>query len=348
MQKGLEMMARADLLKKIFRGYMLGDRQMFTEAANDIIDEERKKAHVILANELTRILENGKPLTTGGAFYPLEPLPKDVDRGTELLEVRQPDRYLDDLILLPEQRECLEEVAHEFRGWDILEANGLRPRHKLLFCGPPGCGKTASAEALSSELGIPLLYVRFDAVVSSLLGETSANLRKVFEYAARGSWVLFFDEFDAIGRSRDDESEHGELKRVVNSFLQMLDRFAGRSLVIAATNFEQSLDPALWRRFDEIIRFDKPGIEQIAQLLRKKLASKGRADISLDTFAGRLSGMSHAEIERICFDVLRMTVLQGASSYSLDDLMKVIKKQEGRKQLLKSIVDGEKPHIAKE
>ncbi len=118
--------------------------------------------------------------------------------------------------------------------------------------------KPPRPEALSRELGVPLLVVRFDAVVSSLLGETAANLRKVFDYVARGVWVVLFDEFDAIGRSRDDSTEHGELKRVVNAFLQMLDRFSGRSLIVAATNFEQALDPALWRRFDEIVRFERP------------------------------------------------------------------------------------------
>ena len=96
---------------------------------------------------------------------------------------------------------------------------------------------------------MPLLYVRFDSVVSSLLGETSTNIRKVFEFAGRGQWVLLFDEFDSVGRSRDDITEHGEIKRVVNSFLQIMDGFRGRSLVIAATNFEQVLDPAIWRRF---------------------------------------------------------------------------------------------------
>ncbi|MBM7867403.1 AAA family ATPase [Heliomicrobium gestii] len=335
-------------MKKIFRGYKLGDRQMFMEAAKDIIDEERKKAHVVLANELARILEKGKPLPGPGAFIPLEPLPKDSDRGASLLEFRQPDRYLDDLVLLPEQRDCFEEVLYEFRRWDILECHNLRPPHKLLFCGPPGCGKTATAEALSRELGIPMLYVRFDAVVSSLLGETAANLRKVFDYAAQGSWLILFDEFDAIGRSRDDELEHGELKRVVNSFLQMLDQFSGKSLVVAATNFEQSLDPALWRRFDEIIRFDKPAPDQIGLLLRKKLASKKGAVLPSESMTPRLTGMSHAEIERICLDVLRAAVLRGDSTYTLQDLEKAIEKQERRKQTLQNITASDKPHIAKE
>ena len=242
-------MARSDLLKKLFRSYKGRNDPSFLEAAREIIDDERKKQHVSLANELQRILDNGaSPIPPSpDRLLGLESLPKDADRGAPLLEIRHPDRYLEDLVLADAQRAILVRVIEEFRQWDVLEAHGLRPGHKLLFCGPSGCGKTATAEALSRELGVPLLVVRFDAVVSSLLGETAANLRKVFDFTARGVWVVLFDEFDAIGRSRDDSTEHGELKRVVNSFLQMLDRFGGQSLVVAATNFEQALDPALWR-----------------------------------------------------------------------------------------------------
>jgi SpoVK/Ycf46/Vps4 family AAA+-type ATPase len=223
----------------------------------------------------------------------------------------------------------------------VLEVNALLPSHKLLFCGPPGCGKTATAEALANELGLPLLYVRFDSVVSSLLGETASNLRKVFDYASRGTWVLLFDEFDAIGRSRADTSEHGELKRVVNTFLQLLDGFSGRSLVIAATNFEQSLDSALWRRFDEIIRFEKPTLPQVELLLKKKLGGQLSPSPSYKTTAKRLMGMSHAEVERVCIDTLKRSILRGSRGVSSEDVDKAIKRQEARKQiLLKSQSDG--------
>jgi SpoVK/Ycf46/Vps4 family AAA+-type ATPase len=334
-------MARSDLLKKLFRGYRAGDDRTFLEAAREIVDDERKKSHVILANELTRILEDGKPTSGRSMIHGLEPLPKDSDRGLPLLEVRMPDRYLSDLVLSETQLNTLLRVVEEFRQWEVLEANGLRASHKLLFCGPPGCGKTVSAEALANELGLPLLYVRFDSVVSSLLGETAANLRKVFDYASRGSWVVLFDEFDAVGRSRDDITEHSELKRVVNTFLQLLDHFTNRSLVIAATNFEQSLDPALWRRFDEILRFERPDVKQIEMLLRKKLASQPRPTFSLSSAAAKLEGMSHAEIERVCLDVLRRSALKGVRGFTRADIDEAIARQEQRKQtLLKSQAVG--------
>jgi len=327
-------MARAETLKKLFRSYKCGNDAAFIEAANEIIEEERKKHHVLLASELAKLVHNGRQLNIAEVKNALEPLPKDSDRGAALLEIRTPDRFFEDLILADEPRGILLNTVEEFKHWEILEANGLRPSSRLLFCGPPGCGKTAMAEALSAELAIPLLYVRFDAVVSSLLGETAANLRKVFDYASKGTWVLFFDEFDAIGRSRDDVTEHGEIKRVVNTFLQMLDRFAGRTMVIAATNFEQSLDPALWRRFDEIVRFEKPSAKEIEQLVRKKLRNEFLWPKDLNSTLAKLRGLSHAEIERICLDMMKWVAIEGRTTTDVRDLDRAIRKQIQRKQAL--------------
>ena len=277
-------MARADLLKKLFHGFSSRDERAFAEAAEEIIQEERRKHHPVVANELERILRNGTGhVTEKQALTPFDPPPKDPDRRTTLLEIRQPDRYLDDLVLSDVVRKGVNRVISEFREWDVLEANGLTPTKRLLLCGPPGCGKTATAEAIATELGLPLLYVRFDSVVSSLLGETAANLRKVFDYASRGQWVMFFDEFDAIGRSRDDATEHGEIKRVVNSYLQIMDNFFGRSLVIAATNFEAVLDRALWRRFDEVLRLERPSRDQLKIMIRKRLKPLAYQPAHVDT-----------------------------------------------------------------
>lgn len=327
-------MARAEILKKLLRSYKSGNDASFLEAAQQIIEDERKKHHVVLANELTKILRNGRILPAVDAKQTFEPVPRDADRGAGLVEIRYPDRFFVDLILAEEERVILDTVVREFRYWEILEANGLRPSSRLLFCGPPGCGKTATAEVLSAELAVPLLYVRFDAVVSSLLGETAANLRKVFDYASRGSWVLFFDEFDAIGRSRDDVTEHGEIKRVVNTFLQMLDRFTGRTMVIAATNFEQSLDPALWRRFDEVVRFEKPTVRDIERLVRKRLRNELTYTKDMEGIFAKLRGLSHAEIERICLDAMKWVAIDGRSSADGNDLKRAINKQLQRKQAL--------------
>jgi SpoVK/Ycf46/Vps4 family AAA+-type ATPase len=304
-------MARGDLLKKLFLSYLKRNDDSFKSAALEIIAEEQKKNHTLLAEELQRILSNSViNSTTVEPRYDISTLPKDRERQALLVEIRKAERYLPDIILSKENQNRVEEIMNEFRRGEILRSHGINPRTKLLFCGLPGCGKTLLAEVMAAELGLPILYTRFDTIVSSYLGETSANLRKVFDYATRGTWVVFFDEFDAIGKSRDDLTEHGELKRVINSFLQLLDGFHGKSLVIAATNHEHLLDIALWRRFDEVLRLERPSIHDIRTLITKKLGGMPHPQIKPEAIACRLKGLSHAEVERICYDAIRLSVLR--------------------------------------
>lgn len=267
----------------------------------------------------------------------LRELPRDRERDVVLLEDQIPQRDLNDIILDAKNRCTVEEVLREQRRRDVLRTHHIRPRQRLLFSGPPGCGKSLCAEVIAFELGLPLLVVRFDAVISSFLGETAANLRKVFDFAKRGEWVLLLDDFDAIGKRRDDPTEHGELKRLVNTFLQLIDGFRSDNLVIATTNHEGLLDPALWRRFDEILHFGLPSREQIHQLLELRLASVRHSTISLSRVAPKLVGMSHADIERICYDAMRGVVLDGASQLSTEALDRAI---EDHKQRL-AIASGE-------
>jgi SpoVK/Ycf46/Vps4 family AAA+-type ATPase len=330
-------MARADLLKKLFEAYQRRDDQAFRQTAAEVIEDERKKQHPVLANELQRILASGvRSLTDAprGAAPSLEPVPMDSERRTPLVAIRNPDRYFDDIVLDPWLRKALDRTMREVRGWEILESTGLAPTRRLLFCGPSGCGKTATAEGVATELGLPMLYVRFDSVVSSLLGETAANVRKVFDFAERGQWVVFFDEFDAIGRSRDDATEHGEIKRVVNSFLQLLDNFNGRSLVIAATNFEQSLDPAIWRRFDDVLRFGLPDADAVATLVSKRLRPLRFKKAHVDTIVAALEGASFADAERVCLDIRKQRALDGGDSVRIDDVRAAIDRHAYRRNVL--------------
>jgi SpoVK/Ycf46/Vps4 family AAA+-type ATPase len=344
-------MARADLLKSLFRAYRSSDVDGYSRAANAIIEEERLKNHGALADELSRIM--GSP-SNGGRFMRHDlgsfmPPPKDGDRNRALLEPRLPDRYLKDVFMSEPQREAVHAVMRDFQHWDVLMANGLRPNHKILFCGPPGCGKTITAEAIAGELGLPILHVRFDSVVSSLLGETSSNIRKVFEYAQNGSWVLFFDEFDAIGRSRDDALEHGEIKRVVNAFLQLLDGFTGMSLVVAATNYEQALDYAVWRRFDEIIRFDLPEVDQIRRMLCRHLGLIHGVGVDLGRVSEALRGFSFAEIERVALEIRKVCVLEGRNHYSSNDTEHAIQREKDRQRIYRSVnAQHQYPKVDKE
>ena len=316
------------------------------EVAYSIADEERKKHHGILANELLRILNNGVVAASPSLLGPIQPPPKDQEKKTPLLEVRQPDRYSRQLVLDSGINQQLLRVMREFREWDILEANGLQPSHKLLFCGPPGCGKTVTAEVIATELGLPLVYIRFDSVVSSLLGETASNLRKVFEYIRQDTWVVLFDEFDAIGRSRDDVTEHGEIKRVVNSFLQMLDNFHGRSLLIAATNFEQVLDPALWRRFDEVVRFECPTEAQIEELMQKQLSPVRNPRVLVKRYVKQLVGSTFGDVERITMDVLKTCALEGRSRLQSEDIKMAMEIHFLRRQVMQDSVAADSPRVA--
>ena len=338
-------MARADLLKQLFRAYRDSDRESFMDVARSIADEERKKHHPALANEFIRILNNGVVAATPSLRGTFQPPPRDHEKKAPLLELKHPDRYFKELVLHAGTKEILLKAMREFRQWDILEANGLRPSHKLLFCGPPGCGKTATAEAIAAELGLPLVYIRFDSVVSSLLGETASNLRKVFEYIHEDTWVVLFDEFDAIGRSRDDATEHGEIKRVVNSFLQMLDNFHGRSLLVAATNFEQALDPALWRRFDEVVRFERPTVGQIEDLMQKRLSPVSNSKVSTKRYISQLEGSTFGDIERITTDVLKGCALDGRTLLQAEDIKRALESHAFRRQIMQNAVPSDTPRI---
>jgi SpoVK/Ycf46/Vps4 family AAA+-type ATPase len=174
---------------------------------------------------------------------------------------------------------------------------------------------------------------RFDVLVSSYLGETSGNLRKVFDYASERPAVLFFDEFDAVARSRDDESEHGELKRVVNALLQLVDRFDANGFVLAATNYEGRLDPAIWRRFDEVVFFDKPTLPEIRALLTIKLKNFP-TEFEPSSKAERLQGFSHAEIERVCLNAVKQAILKKRNRISTATFDRAMAVEEHRRAVV--------------
>lgn len=311
-------------LKEIFRAFHVRDELAFRRAAMEIIEEERAKHHNALARDLQKLLAAG-----GGSLDPVSTVvvpapPKDREGEWDLGEVREPDHLLEDLILNKAVSSALENLVEEIRQWPALDAAGLPRRQRLLLQGPPGCGKTTAAEAIASELGRPLLVVRLDAVVSSYLGETASNLRRILEYADQAPFVVLFDEFDALGRSRDDASEHGEMKRVVTAFLQMTDRYRGSSLLLAATNHPVLLDEALWRRFDEVLTFGLPTVHQIRQVLRLRLKSVAHSGLQIDRYASALKGRPHAAAERLVTDARRNALLRDSAVVTDQDVVRAL------------------------
>ena len=318
-------MARGETLRKLFRSFSRNEREEFLAAAMELIEEEKNKNHILLARDLEKLLQNGngytKPLAANLAPWNQFPEPpKDKDTGLALLEVKKFDLTWDHIVLSEKIFDILQEIVVENRTQDILAAYNLKPKNKLLFCGPPGCGKTQTAKILSSALGLPLVYVNLTAVFSSYLGETATNLQKIFTYIEQGEWLVLFDEFDAIARDRDNLNEHGEVKRLVNSLLQLIDNATNQSIFVAATNHEKLLDSAVWRRFDEVIFFDNPSLELKTAILNRYLSGIRYTAIDLSTFADRLENATGADIERICSDAIKAVILRGERTLTADDL----------------------------
>lgn len=255
----------------------------------------------------------------------------------ELVEISNPTRAPEDLILSRDSLFTLLGIANEFRRGDEIRRHGLSVRSKMLFCGPPGCGKSLCAEVVASELKMPLVVARLDAIFASHLGETASNLRKIFEAARKRSMVLFLDEFDALARARNDTNEHSEIRRVVNSLLMMIDRFDGQSILIAATNLEETVDRAVWRRFDEVVLFDKPTVIQIRKLLRIKTRNF-RPDFDIAQHASRFKGMSYAQVERACLNAIKASILAHKSKIS-EELFETSVQHELRRAKIESIID---------
>ncbi|WP_243227430.1 AAA family ATPase [Microbacterium sp. CIAB417] len=315
-------------IKDVVRAFQARDELAFRRAVNEIIEEEEARHHFAIARDLRALLAVGGGARQPDSLFTLPPAPKSRDNEWDLIDVRIPELDLSDLVLEPSVASTLDEVAGEVAHWEELTSAGVPKRQKLLFTGPAGTGKTSAAEGLATMLGWPLGLVSVDTVVSSYLGETATNLRRVFEFARDHRLVLVFDEFDALGRMRDDSSEHGEMKRVVSSFLQFLDHYSGPSILIAITNYPGLLDFALWRRFDEVAEFKRPSVHAIRRLLRLRARAMRVKPFATDEVASALRGLPHAAVERFVYDVRREQILRGeVSSGRVSELLRGIRQR---------------------
>ena len=318
-------MAKADQIKKLIASY--GRPTEFRAAAMTIIDDAHRKGHVPLAASLKRVLDAS--VQTSGAPSGLANIDLLADPAGELVDATEPQRGLQDIVLSSEARASFDRLIEEQKRADELRRHRLPVRGKLLFCGPPGCGKTFGAEVIARELGLPLLTARIDTLISSLLGQTATNLRRLFDYAAKRPSVLFLDEFDALARSRTDAGEHNELRRVVNSLLGMIDRHQTRGVLVAATNLEASLDPAIWRRFDDVVVFEPPAHAEVASLLA--LVFKNfPVNFDLQASAAKLTGHSYSEIERVGFEAMKTAILKKRKAVTETDFAAAVKAAQRR------------------
>lgn len=311
-------MATGDQLKKLLVAFRDRDDALFFRVAQSIISDEAAANHHALARDLKKAL--GEQRRTGELVV----LPRD-KAGASLLKVGTSEVSADRLVLTQNTATKINRVLEEHKAVNSLAAHGYSPKNKLLFWGPPGCGKTLTAYYLAHELGLQIGTVRLSTLISSYLGDTAQHLDAVFEAANKSPMVLLLDEVDALGKSRDDPNDVGELKRVVNTLLQAMDTFTNKkSIVVAASNHEYMLDPALWRRFDDVIEFPLPDQIEI-KLDLERLLSGVSLDCDLSETVQRLDGFSFADIERIVIEAVKTMILEHRSHLIREDLLSQIR-----------------------
>lgn len=303
-------MARSDLLISLVKAGSTGDLRGFRAAAEAIIAEEHAKHHGVLADRLAKAIQaNGN-----GMRSPAITTADPVHRGRDFLSEITPRRRLDDLIIPAPARQGVEELIEEQQRADLLRAHGLEPRNRILMVGPPGTGKTTLAEAIAEAVSVSLFVVRYESVIGSYLGETAARLKRVFDYARTTPCVLFFDEFDALGKERGDIHETGEIKRVVTSLLMQIDELPSYTIIAAATNHPELLDRAAWRRFQVRLNLPLPTQRELARYIEVFMSSfEEPVNQSPVAIAKALGAVSYADAEQFCIDVRRRHVLSMGS-----------------------------------
>ncbi len=328
-------MASADQLKALLKSHIEGDDSHFFAVAMQMAAHEAKLGHGKLAEELRGMIDTAKarslPIVSGK-----RPTPIAQPRGelAGLLDAYYPKARLTEMVLDSSTTESLQRLIKEQRNFAKIQSHGLSPRRKLLLVGPPGTGKTLTASVLAGELGIPLFVVRLDALITKFMGETAAKLRQVFDCLNSMRGVYFFDEFDAIGAQRGFGNDVGEIRRVLNSFLQMLEQDESNSIIIAATNHPQSLDYALFRRFDDVIEYSLPNQTQIVELLKAKLSGFKIAKPSWGSLAQLAYGLNHAELTRAVQEAIKDAVIHDREMLTSADLKKMLEERKAVQQHL--------------
>ena len=322
-------MAKATQIKALLESALKGDKERLYALAMQIAAAEATKGHGKLAEEIKKMIDEAKSqkpfvISGGGAV----PLVRPKGELATLLDAYYPDKKLNDMVLNDDVRTSLTRVLKEQRQRDTILAYNLSPRAKLLLIGPPGCGKTMTAAALAGELHLPLFTIRLENVITRYMGETATKLRLIFDAIPETRGVYLFDEFDAIGSKRTASNDVGEIRRVLNSFLQFLEKDPKASLVIAATNHPELLDYALLRRFDDIIKYNLPDVESAKQILQSRLVLLDSAEVDWNKLAESAIGLSQADLVRIAQNVFKSSILMDKKTITTNELLSAINEQQ--------------------
>lgn len=300
----------ADHFKALVRRHMEGDDDGFYSVALQVAARAARQGKNRFAQDLRELIDSAK----GGPAAPaLRPVPMVQPRGelAGLMTVSYPDVSLDMMTLVPQVLGKLERILTEQRRSDLLATYGLDPIHRVLLLGPPGTGKSMSAAALAHSLKRPLFTIQLDVVISKYMGETAAQLRLIFDEIASTRAVYLFDEFDALGAERGITNDVGEVRRVLNSFLQFLEGASPLSVVVAATNHPKLLDQALYRRFDQVIEYQLPDRDAAIAVMKNRLVMLDTEDVGWDALARLTGDLSHADLVRAAEAAAKQSVLAG-------------------------------------
>jgi SpoVK/Ycf46/Vps4 family AAA+-type ATPase len=319
-------MATADQLKALLRSHAEGDDTRFYSVALQVAARAARSGQGNLAQELRDLVD---ALREQQSRTPSRPIPVTQPRGelSELLSVSYPQTRMADLVLEPDVRRSLDRVVLEQRQQDQLRAQGFQPLRRLLLIGPPGTGKTLTASALAGELHLPLFLIRLDGLITKFMGETAAKLRLVFDALSKTRGVYLFDEVDALGGERARANDVGEIRRVLNSFLQFLEQDESDSLLVAATNHPKLLDRAMFRRFDAVIEYPLPSKDVIKDVIRNRLATVRLGRIAWSQVADAADGLSHAEVTLAAERAAKDAILANGSEVTTSDLVSALRER---------------------
>jgi ATP-dependent 26S proteasome regulatory subunit len=328
--------ANAEQIKALLRSQATGDSEQFRAVAMQIAAQSARQGNSQLAAELRDLIDKGRHTQTPVSSPRAVPIARPAGELTGLMSASYPNTKLSDMVLDAEVSHHLSEVVRQYRQRELLRSHGLSPKRKLLLVGPPGCGKTMSASAIAGDCGLPLMFVQLHTLITKYMGETAAKLHVVFEAMAQTRGVYLFDEFDALGAERNTRNDVGEIRRVLNSFLQFLERDDSESIIVAATNFVGMLDKALFRRFDDVIDYGYPTRSMARALVQNRLTGFDLRDVNWKKVSTAFGALSHAEIARACEEVARDAVLAGRPDIGTPELQGSLVRRSrmtGRKRL---------------
>lgn len=313
-------MATAEQIKALLKCHVAGDDERFRAIALQIAAHSAKKGDMQLAQDLRALVDTARRLPQPAGIPRAVPIARPEGELAGLVTASYPSTRLADMVLSKEVHASLQAVVRQYRQRDRLRLHGFSPKRKLLLVGPPGSGKTMTASAIAGEAELPLLFVQLHSLITKFMGETAAKLHLIFDAMAQTRGVYLFDEFDAIGFTRTAHNDVGEIRRVLNSFLQFLERDDSDSIVIAATNFVGMLDDALFRRFDDVIRYTLPDSPMVKALVQNRLSSFAIDELDWPGVSKAARGLSHAEITRACDDAAKEAILADQTAIGTDML----------------------------